>query len=117
MKKIIKTAGILLLSLILCANKCDSSNTTNQENVMGLSMKSIEYTYTPYQVDSMCCADTLKNIDEWIHSSFQDYETNKRITKRMYIKKYNFGSEIIYTLLPYQDSLYKVSVRIVKGKE
>ena len=40
-----------------------------------------------YQVDSICVADTLPSIDEWISTTFYDYETNEAIVKRMFIKE------------------------------
>ena len=84
------------------------------EVTLGTPVMKNSYTMvaTMAQVDSICVADTLPNIDTWIGASFTDYETGEKIIKRMYFK--NWGkTEIVYTITGTTEP-YDVSMRITK---
>lgn len=76
-----------------------SRNNDGDQGTLGSSMK-VSYTMmaSAWQVDSICTADSLPIIDEWITNSFIDYETGMKITKRMYIKE-DTENEIIYIIV------------------
>ncbi len=67
---------------------------------------------TNWQVDSICKADDLPNIDTWILNGFKDYETGENIVKRMYIKQTG-KNEIIYIVTGTNEP-YIVTRRITK---
>ena len=91
MKEIFKN---ILLVLVTCMTfvACDLIFKTPRKpdngQTYGTSML-ISYTMnaTAWQIDSICKADTLPEIDSWLVNQFTDYETNEVITKRMYIKE------------------------------
>lgn len=73
--------------------------------------------YNARQLDSMCFVDGLSaNLNDWLLSSFYDYETSQRIDRYAYIKVISESEELSYILTP-QDTLYKVTKRIVKETE
>jgi hypothetical protein len=114
MKNVLKnilTSAIFIVFFIGCATV--KHNTVDVP--LGASMK-IEYVMDnakTYQIDSIVVADTLPNIDKWLVMTYMDYETNKRILKRMYIRKYNNGSETSYIIIGSNEP-YKVTKRIIR---
>ena len=107
----------LILTIVMCLSfvACDLIfKTPRKENqTFGTSMKaSYEMMATAWQVDSICQADTLPNLDMWILQNFHDFETSTTITKRMYIKELG-QNEIIYIILGNNEP-YKVTRRITE---
>lgn len=114
MKKFIKNL-FLSVGIVLIMSCCgNTSNVSKKKDItFGTSMKvSYEMMATRMQVDSICVADTLPQMDSWLASSFKDYETGAVQVKRMYIKK-NDKNEIIYIILG-NEQPYKVTRRITE---
>ena len=73
--------------------------------------------YNARQLDSMCVVDGLStNLNDWLISTYYDYETNERVDRYAYIKVISEDEELSYILTP-RDTLYKVTKRIVKEME
>jgi len=83
----------------------------NATEIVAGSMRGYEQLMTLRQVDSMCVADTLKPYDEWLSSTYYDYETSKRVTKYTYIKELTDSTEKFYILVP-KDTLFLITKRI-----
>ena len=66
------------------------------------------------QLDSICLVDNLNpHLDNWFATTFLDYETNKVVVQRMFIKELTDSTEAIYVLVE-KDTLYLITKRIVK---
>lgn len=89
---------IFLILFVSCASPWTS---------IGTKTESIEFILNQAQVDSLISADSLK-LDMWITAPLKDYETDKEIVKRIYIK-----DSVIYTLLK-TDSCYYLEKRTNK---
>ena len=91
-----------VLALVMCLSfvACDLLFKTprKDDNALGQSML-VSYTMqaSNWQVDSICKADTLPDMDSWLVNTFVDYETNQRIVRRMYIKERG-ENEIVYII-------------------
>jgi hypothetical protein len=111
-KNILMGVFILLVAFILTC--CISTKHAVIDRALGSSM-SIEYINGngQFQVDSIIKSDTLPKFNKWLCSSFVDYETNKKTLKRMCIKRYNDGTEVMY-IVTGQMEPYKISKRITK---
>lgn len=102
MKKIFKN---IILVLIMCLSfvACDlifkTPRKDNDKNLGQAQSMLISYTMeaSSWQVDSICQADTLPNIDNWLTSQFTDYETNEIVVKRLYYKDYG-NTEVVYII-------------------
>lgn len=109
---------VLILSFMFTGcgllNKIFHGNNPDIDVVYGTDdqiMKEITHTYTSFQLDSMCVADTLpQNLNEWLGKSYTDSETKKRITRYMYIKQLTDTGELIYIVTP-RESLFIVKKR------
>lgn len=66
-----------------------------------------------YQIDSIVKADTLPSVNKWLQSTFTDYETNQKYEKRLYVKTYNNGTEVVYIILGNKEP-YKITKRITE---
>lgn len=66
-----------------------------------------------YQIDSIVNADTLPSVNKWLQSTFTDYETNQKYEKRLYVKTYNNGTEVVYIILGNKEP-YKITKRITE---
>lgn len=78
-------------------------------------MYGYEYLFNQRQLDSICFVDNLNpNIDDWLSTTFYDYETSETIVRKMYIKTLDKENEAIYTLMEKNDTLYLITKRIVK---
>ena len=109
----------LILSIVLCFSfvACDlifKTPRNNDNNQLGTSsMKaSYEMVATAWQVDSICAADTLPNIDTWLLQRFTDFETGSTIVKRMYIKT-NGDKEAVYIVVGTEEP-FNVTRRITE---
>ena len=111
-KDILKGLFILLVTFILTC--CASTKHVIIDQTLGTSMR-VEYIHGSgqFQVDSIIKADTLPNFSKWLCSSFVDYETNEKTLKRMCIKKYNDGTEVLYIVVGRMEP-YKISKRITE---
>lgn len=99
MKHIISIFTFIMF-LVVVLSCSIQRNVETSDIILGTSMKYTlvidEATY--YQVDSLINADNLPDINKWIGGTFIDYETSKKITKRMFIKKQKNG-ETVYTVI------------------
>lgn len=66
-----------------------------------------------YQIDSIIVADTLPRLENWLFSVYVDYSTNKKITKRMYMRNYSNGTEAVYVITG-DNEPYKIIKRITE---
>lgn len=100
-------------SLTSCGWLTKLARNNDNSGVYGSSMR-VSYTMmaTNWQVDSICRADELPNLEEWIVNSFQDYETGQYVVKKMYIKEEG-QNEIIYIIVG-QEEPYQVTRRITE---
>jgi hypothetical protein len=116
MKKFFKNlllSAAVVLSITSCGwlTRLPRNNETTTE--YGTSMKySYTMTASNWQVDSICRADALPNIDEWIVNGFTDYETGEQIVKRLYMKAEG-EKEVIYIITGSSEP-YKVERRITE---
>lgn len=70
-----------------------------------------ELIVTEAQMDSVCVADTLtESFRNWYSGAFVDYETNKAMEKRFYIRN-GVDKLVIYILSPYDDERFKLIIR------
>jgi len=93
----------IVLVLVMCLSfvACDlifKTPRNNDNQNLGTSMI-LSYTMnaTEWQVDSICKADTLPDIDNWLRTQFTDYETNELVTKRLYYKEWG-DKEVVYII-------------------
>lgn len=97
-------------SIVGCGNTRKVANGNN--GVVSGALYGYEQIINNRQLDSICTVDVLpRDLSSWSKSSFTDYETQKRLTKMMYIKHLDSKSETIYILVP-KDTLYKITKRI-----
>ena len=121
MKKSLTKIFVLLLSVILLCGcgetwRLNHQQQNNQEYVIG-SMRAYVYTYDARQVDSMCVVDKLpRDLGEWTATAYSDYETGKRVVKRMYIKEFSEKEELIYLISEEDERLYKIIKRYVTAE-
>jgi hypothetical protein len=114
MKNIIRNCLIVLFTSFILINCVGVKYSQNFEDYpLGTSMK-IAFMIDEckdYQIDSLIKADTLPNIKKWMHMNYMDYETNKKVLKRMYIRTYENGNESTYIIIGDKEP-YKVTKRI-----
>lgn len=102
MKNIFKKLALVLvmcLSMVGCDLIFKTPRNNDNNQTYGTSMI-LSYTMdhaTAWQVDSICKADTLPNIDTWLTTQFTDYETNEIVVKRLYYKDYG-ETEVVYVI-------------------
>ena len=111
MKKFSKIVLVTFIAMIIGGCGLFKKTPKPAENVYGTEMvNSYVMAATQWQIDSICTADNLPNLDEWAASSFTDFETGKVTVKRMYIK-YEGKTELMYIVTGYEEP-YGVSRRI-----
>lgn len=100
------------LLLVFLMFSCRTQQQTG-DVVFGTSIM-VTYTMmaTEMQVDSICNADVLPSFDNWIKTSFTDYETNQVYVKRLYIKNSD-EYEVVYILTGDKEP-YKITRRITE---
>lgn len=98
MKKLLTKFVLVIVASMFIFAKCDPKG---GEQIMGASSMKTEWEFDAmmYQIDSVCLADTLPTIDKWIGTTFTDYETKEKMTKKGYIKQRSENEQIIYTIL------------------
>lgn len=65
-------------------------------------------TYTEWQFDSICESENIpNNLDKWLHTPLQDYETKYRIYRYSYI----LDDSLMFIVT--KDSFYTVNKRIL----
>lgn len=64
------------------------------------------------QVDSIIAVDSLPNLNKWLNSTYKDYETNEKITKRLYIRQKE-NKEIVYIITGIKEP-YKITKRVTE---
>lgn len=98
--KLIKFLLFTILTVSICVN-CSKKKSEPSEVILGSSMR-IEWKEdngTMNQIDSIILAESLPAFPRWIGSTFSDFETGEKITKRMYIKKVSSSKEIIFIVV------------------
>lgn len=65
------------------------------------------------QIDSLCQADTLPNIDDWLTVKFKDDETGVDYFKKMCIKYFK-NTETVYTIIIDEAEPYPYTKRITE---
>lgn len=101
---------LVFIALILSAHTCSNVKTNKNSSMLGY-----EKLINNRQLDSICIADTLNpHVEEWFTTDFIDNETNEKQQQKIYIKELSDESEIIYILIPENDSLYLIIKRIGK---
>lgn len=121
MKRLIFSLCLLLFLLLTACNptlkvtsKPSITNNTSDTLVIGslnpgMYMKT--YYFNEAQVDSMCVVDKLpQNLNEWVNSSFTDYETNAIIIRYIFIKEYDNDYEMIYVITK-EGEIYSIQKR------
>ena len=120
MNKIIKLAAIFMVGIALfgCGLcKRVPNNTENQTTLGSPAMFGQTSMITKRQLDSVCVVDGLSvNLNNWLKSTYVDYETNKQIERYAFIKILNENEEMMYILMPV-DTLYKLTKRYVQNME
>lgn len=113
MKKLLINLTVLIIMLfsITC---CATTKNVMVNERLGASM--VVETINgngQFQIDSIIKADTLPNLNKWLLSSFVDYETNKKVLKRVCIKQYKDGTEVMY-IITGQNEPFKIVKRITR---
>ena len=109
------------VSIVVCLNSCGlfrcgklfgckSAETNRSTEVI---MKAYAAMINARQLDSLCSADNLsRDLNEWMHATFYDYETNTKITKYVWINSISEDIETTYIIVPV-DTLYDFTKRII----
>jgi hypothetical protein len=116
MKKFFKNLFLsitVLATLTSCGWLFKTPRDDNNPSTYGATMK-ISYTMTAsnWQVDSICTADGLPLLNQWITNTFTDFETGETIVKRMYIKE-DGAVEMVYIVVGSNEP-YEVTRRITE---
>lgn len=119
MNNFCKYVAIIALGLTVCAcglfRKVPKDN--NNVTIGTPAMFGQTMTINSRQLDSVCVVDGLSlDLEEWISSTYQDYETNETIKRYAFIKVLGENEEMMYILTPV-DTLYKLTKRFVKEVE
>lgn len=104
--------------MALCISGCrffEGTNKPEREIVFGApAMYGQTMVLNSRQLDSLCGADGLsRNLNDWIVTTYIDYETRDTVYRYTFIKKISKKEELTYILTP-RDTLYKVIKRTVK---
>lgn len=103
----------LSFSVMGCGEAWRARHSGGGDTVVG-AMKAYTMVLNMRQLDSLATADTLApNFEKWKKMYYTDYETGNRITKYTYIKRANTDNEVVYTLVPQNDTLYLITKRII----
>jgi hypothetical protein len=97
MGKLFKILTLSLMGIFFIA--CSThKNILIDDNLLGVSMKYELFIKDgkSHQVDSLINADALPAINKWLGTTFADYNTQEKITKRFYVKKTTNGKEVVY---------------------
>lgn len=107
-KSLILSIGISFM-VFGCGGTKHSSNT-----VYGETMRNsyVMENVTQRQLDSICVADILPNINEWKGSIFVDFETRQTVVKRFFLKSKE-PKQILYVVIGEKEP-YKVERRITE---
>lgn len=107
-KSLILSIGISFM-VFGCGGTKHSSNT-----IYGETMRNsyVMENVTQRQLDSICVADTLPNINEWTGSIFVDFETRQTVVKRICLKSKE-PKQILYVIIGEKEP-YKVERRITE---
>lgn len=97
--------------MLSCSHKVIVDEMGNLGNIMANVMnKKISMA----QFDSLCVADTLpNNLIEWKFLGLKEYESNKRVSLFMYMKRSGTG-ETVYRLEETMDDSVKITKRIIE---
>jgi hypothetical protein len=116
MKKLSRVLMIIATAAMLfsCGPGWKQNHNGNQEPVFSMRNAYVMQA-SSYQVDSICVADTLPSLNEWISSTFKDYEDGTTIVKRVYVKEYQSGNQNIYVITGKEEP-YSVTKRIKEKK-
>lgn len=116
MKNVLKKLFICVgVSLMLIGCGVYKKQQTPDTETLGVSMRvtcNIQ-NGKEYQIDSLVNADALPMLNKWLSSVYVDYETNKKILKRMYVRTYEDGTEAVYVITGEKEP-YKIQKRITE---
>jgi len=71
--------------------------------------------YSQYQIDSMCIADTLPELSNWQYLENKDFESGKKISLYFYLKQDTVINQELLYKVEKNDSNYKVTKRLTKN--
>jgi hypothetical protein len=113
MKNILKKVliSVSFIILFVCCTTVKFVNDTDYTLGTSMKMAYVIDNGREYQIDSIIMADTLPNIKKWMHMNYTDYETNKRVLKRMYVRVYDNNTESVYIIIGNSEP-YKITKRI-----
>lgn len=120
MKKMF-TRLLLTFFVVLGISACGPSSCTQNGEGSGqdteVVMKAYSAVFTRAQIDSLCSADGLSNnFDDWMTTTFVDYESSERVTKFVWVNSISDDEEITYIVVP-KDTLYNFTKRVIISEE
>lgn len=111
----------MAVSVVFWMSSCGPSSCTQGEGNEGgeteIVMKAVTDTLTRAQLDSLCAADELsKDLNDWMTTTFVDYESNARVTKHVWVNAVSEDEEVTYIIVP-EDTLYIFTKRTINPQE
>lgn len=104
----------LLVFLVLMVCACTTTKLPYTQEYDNIMLNEYEGYYTPYQLDSICVADTLEpNLNNWHIIGLRDDETKENVSQYLYIKTLG-EKESIYRVQKIDDNTYKITKRVTK---
>ena len=99
MRKLFKILTLSLMGIFFIACSIHKSISLD-DNVLGVSMKYELYIKDGkmYQVDSLINADNLPVLNKWLGTTFLDYNTQEKVTKRFLVRKTSEKKEMVYII-------------------
>ena len=110
------TKFIIFLALLIVFLSCGPGRKVQNNNngVYSYSMQILfDKSFSLYQFDSLCVADTLpRGLEKWRKADFYDFETEQKLLEYYYIKRLG-NNETVYRLLKEDEKTYNVLKRVV----
>ena len=105
---------LVTLFTLFCITSCCKQICKTSDIILGSTLQNVLVIENGklYQIDSIIKADTLREIEKWYYSSFQDYQTKEQIEKKMTIK--NYGKTSITYIITGNKEPFKIEKRIKK---
>lgn len=103
------TLCVLLVSVLCCGpgkRACVLSSGNQQPEYQGRIVNLYNMPVTPWQLDSICVADTLsQDLNHWLKQAYRDVETKTTIFKYTYIKRGGTPGETMWIITEFPDSM------------
>jgi hypothetical protein len=97
-------------AILACAPKVINGGDEELGNIMA---NAINKKVSMAQFDSICIADTIPNkLSDWQFLGLKDYETNKRTSLFMYVKR-SGKTESVYRVEETMDDSVKIIKRVI----